>query len=222
MVRSADYLPSICFNWRHFISGEGQNPARQASINAGIPNTVPATSVNMLCGSGLRAVAMGYQAIKSGDSRVVVAGGQESMSRVDQFSTCIWLYYYSVLSLGCCKWMQCSPPHDTQHSLNDMPQMYVSAVIYIKVIHFVCWKLLCRKETTIYLDHLNYFYYWIGHRIDQEVVNENIVWCIRNFLVNPCFVNNWCGLNSSYCQLSKYIQGMICRISLKVVNASHL
>ncbi|KAK3593839.1 hypothetical protein CHS0354_011440 [Potamilus streckersoni] len=62
-------------------AGEGQNPARQASINAGIPITVPAASVNMLCGSGLRAVAMGYQAIKSGDSRIVVAGGQESMSR---------------------------------------------------------------------------------------------------------------------------------------------
>ncbi|KAL3882460.1 hypothetical protein ACJMK2_028797 [Sinanodonta woodiana] len=62
-------------------AGEGQNPARQASINAGIPFTVPAVSVNMLCGSGLRTVAMGYQAIKSGDSRIVVAGGQESMSR---------------------------------------------------------------------------------------------------------------------------------------------
>lgn len=62
-------------------AGEGQNPARQASVKAGIPYEIPSTSVNMLCGSGLKAVAMGYQAIKSGDSSVVVAGGQESMSR---------------------------------------------------------------------------------------------------------------------------------------------
>lgn len=62
-------------------AGEGQNPARQASVKAGIPYEVPATSVNMLCGSGLKAVAMGYQAIKAGDSSIVVAGGQENMSR---------------------------------------------------------------------------------------------------------------------------------------------
>lgn len=62
-------------------AGEGQNPARQASVKAGIPYEIPSTSVNMLCGSGLKAVAMGYQAIKTGDSSVVVAGGQESMSR---------------------------------------------------------------------------------------------------------------------------------------------
>lgn len=62
-------------------AGEGQNPARQASVKAGIPYEIPSTSVNMLCGSGLKAVAMGYQAIKAGDSSVVVAGGQESMSR---------------------------------------------------------------------------------------------------------------------------------------------
>ncbi|MEH6403550.1 MAG: acetyl-CoA C-acetyltransferase [Sneathiella sp.] len=61
-------------------AGEGQNPARQASIGAGLPAEVPAWSVNMLCGSGLRAVALGFQAIANGDSKVVVAGGQESMS----------------------------------------------------------------------------------------------------------------------------------------------
>jgi len=61
-------------------AGEGQNPARQASIGAGIPVESPAWGVNMLCGSGLRAVALGYQAIKNGDSEIVVAGGQESMS----------------------------------------------------------------------------------------------------------------------------------------------
>jgi len=61
-------------------AGQGQNPARQASIAAGIPVESPAWGVNQLCGSGLRAVALGYQAILNGDSDVVVAGGQESMS----------------------------------------------------------------------------------------------------------------------------------------------
>jgi acetyl-CoA C-acetyltransferase len=62
-------------------AGQGQNPARQASVNAGIPVGVPAWGVNQLCGSGLRAVALGYQAIRNGDSTIVVAGGQESMSQ---------------------------------------------------------------------------------------------------------------------------------------------
>jgi acetyl-CoA C-acetyltransferase len=61
-------------------AGQGQNPARQASISAGIPVESPAWGVNQLCGSGLRAVALGYQAIANGDSDIVVAGGQESMS----------------------------------------------------------------------------------------------------------------------------------------------
>ena len=58
------------------------NPARQAAMAAGLPKEVPAAIVNMLCGSGLRAVVMAMQAIQCGDSEVVVAGGQESMSRV--------------------------------------------------------------------------------------------------------------------------------------------
>ncbi len=62
-------------------AGQGQNPARQASIGAGIPVEVPAWGVNQLCGSGLRAVALGCQAIVNGDSEIVVAGGQESMSQ---------------------------------------------------------------------------------------------------------------------------------------------
>src|SRR5713226_445557 len=61
-------------------AAQGQNPARQASIGAGIPVESPAWGVNQLCGSGLRAVALGYQAILNGDSDIVVAGGQESMS----------------------------------------------------------------------------------------------------------------------------------------------
>src|SRR5258707_716127 len=62
-------------------AGQGQNPARQASIGAGIPVESPAWGINQLCGSGLRAVALGYQAILNGDAEIVVAGGQESMSQ---------------------------------------------------------------------------------------------------------------------------------------------
>ena len=59
----------------------GMNPARQASILAGIPQERTALTINQVCGSGLRAVALGAQAIKAGDSKIVVAGGQESMSQ---------------------------------------------------------------------------------------------------------------------------------------------
>jgi len=62
-------------------AGEGMNPARQAAIGAGIPHEATAYSVNQVCGSGLRTVALGYQAIRSGDSTIVVAGGHESMSQ---------------------------------------------------------------------------------------------------------------------------------------------
>jgi acetyl-CoA C-acetyltransferase len=62
-------------------AGQGQNPARQASIAAGIAIETPAWIVNQVCGSGLRSVALGYQAIRNGDAEIVVAGGQESMSQ---------------------------------------------------------------------------------------------------------------------------------------------
>jgi acetyl-CoA C-acetyltransferase len=62
-------------------AGAGMNPARQAAMAAGIPKEKTAFIVNQVCGSGLRAVALGYQAIKAGDSEIVVAGGQESMSQ---------------------------------------------------------------------------------------------------------------------------------------------
>ena len=62
-------------------AGAGQNPARQASVNAGIPVEAPAWGMNQLCGSGLRAVALGAQQIQLGSSSIVVAGGQESMSQ---------------------------------------------------------------------------------------------------------------------------------------------
>ncbi len=61
-------------------AGQGQNPARQASIGAGLPKETTAWGINQLCGSGLRAVALGMQQITSGDADVIVAGGQESMS----------------------------------------------------------------------------------------------------------------------------------------------
>ena len=61
-------------------AAQGQNPARQASIGAGLPVEVPAWNMNQLCGSGLRSVALGYQAILNGDAEIVIAGGQESMS----------------------------------------------------------------------------------------------------------------------------------------------
>ncbi len=61
-------------------AGNGQNPARQAAIKAGLPEGSTAITINQVCGSGLRAVAMGMQAIKNGDASIVIAGGQESMS----------------------------------------------------------------------------------------------------------------------------------------------
>ena len=60
--------------------GTGQNPARQAAMKSGIPKEKPAYIVNQVCGSGLRSIASGFQSIKSGDSKIVIAGGQESMS----------------------------------------------------------------------------------------------------------------------------------------------
>ncbi|SFJ98552.1 acetyl-CoA C-acetyltransferase [Sphingomonas sp. NFR04] len=61
-------------------AAQGQNPARQASMNAGVPKEVPAWGVQQVCGSGLRAVALGFQSIRNGDASIIVAGGQESMS----------------------------------------------------------------------------------------------------------------------------------------------
>ena len=60
--------------------GAGQNPARQAAMKSGIPKEKPAYIVNQVCGSGLRSIASGFQSIKLGDTKIVIAGGQESMS----------------------------------------------------------------------------------------------------------------------------------------------
>ena len=61
-------------------AGVGQNPARQAVIKSGLPETIPAMTINKVCGSGLKAVMLAAQAIRDGDSEIVIAGGQESMS----------------------------------------------------------------------------------------------------------------------------------------------
>src|SRR2546425_1417774 len=65
--------------------GVGQAPARQAAIHAGLPGTIPAMTVNKVCGSGLKAVMLAAQAIKAGDERCVVAGGMESMSKAPHY-----------------------------------------------------------------------------------------------------------------------------------------
>ena len=62
-------------------ANEGQNPARQAARAGGLPYHIPATTVNMVCGSGLRAVLLAAQSIRAGDAEIVIAGGQESMSQ---------------------------------------------------------------------------------------------------------------------------------------------
>jgi acetyl-CoA C-acetyltransferase len=67
-------------------AGLGQNPARQAAMLAGIPKEVPATTVNMVCGSGLKSVTLASQMIRAGDAEIVVAGGMESMSRAPYLS----------------------------------------------------------------------------------------------------------------------------------------
>jgi acetyl-CoA C-acetyltransferase len=61
-------------------AGSGQNPARQASIKAGLPNAIPAMTINKVCGSGLKAVMLAAQAVRCGDADIIVAGGQENMS----------------------------------------------------------------------------------------------------------------------------------------------
>jgi acetyl-CoA C-acetyltransferase len=62
-------------------AGAGPNPSRQAAMRAGIPREVVAWGLNQLCGSGMRSVCLGYQAIRSGDAEIVIAGGQENMTR---------------------------------------------------------------------------------------------------------------------------------------------
>src|SRR5204862_553617 len=77
---SADQVDEVIMG-NVLAAGLGQNPARQAAIGAGIPVSVGATTVNKVCGSGLKAVMLAAQAIQSGDASVVVAGGMENMSR---------------------------------------------------------------------------------------------------------------------------------------------
>ena len=75
-----DEIDEIIFG-QVLTGGTGQNPARQASIESGIPIEKPAYLINQVCGSGIRSVASGFQSIKSGETQIVIAGGQESMSQ---------------------------------------------------------------------------------------------------------------------------------------------
>lgn len=77
---SADQVDEVILG-QVLAAGCGQNPARQASINAGVPTTTPAMTINKVCGSGLKAVHMAAQAIACGDADMIIAGGQESMSQ---------------------------------------------------------------------------------------------------------------------------------------------
>jgi len=76
-------------------AGKGQNPARQAAVESGIPIEVPAITINMLCGSGLKSVALGYNSIKAGSSKIVLAGGMESMTQAEHT-----IYMRSGIKLG--------------------------------------------------------------------------------------------------------------------------
>jgi len=81
ILKETNTFPDDVIIGQALTASQGQNPARQTALNAGCPNTVTATTINMLCGSGLKACALAYQSIKCGDAKVVVAGGQESMSQ---------------------------------------------------------------------------------------------------------------------------------------------
>ena len=74
-----DEIDEIIFG-QVLTGGTGQNPARQAAMKSGVPKEKPAYVVNQVCGSGIRSVASGFQSIKSGDAKILVAGGQENMS----------------------------------------------------------------------------------------------------------------------------------------------
>jgi acetyl-CoA C-acetyltransferase len=77
---SADQVSEVILG-QVLTAGQGQNPARKATMNAGLPETCPAMTINKVCGSGLKAVSLGVQAILLGDAEVVIAGGQENMSQ---------------------------------------------------------------------------------------------------------------------------------------------
>jgi acetyl-CoA C-acetyltransferase len=76
---SGDQINELIFG-QVLAAGSGQNPARQTVIKSGLPQNVPALTINAVCGSGLKAVMLGAQAIRDGDSEIIIAGGQESMS----------------------------------------------------------------------------------------------------------------------------------------------
>lgn len=82
----ADAIDEVIFG-QVLTAGCGQNPARQTALRAGLPVTTPAVTLNLVCGSGLKAVLQAAQAIRCGDAEIVIAGGQESMSNAPTFWT---------------------------------------------------------------------------------------------------------------------------------------
>lgn len=94
----------------------GQNPARQTSINAGIPETVPAFTINKVCGSGLKAIALGAASIASGDNEIVLAGGQENMSLASHA-----LYMRSGLKAGDAKMIDMMMQDGLTDAFSNMP-----------------------------------------------------------------------------------------------------
>ena len=74
-----DHVDEVIFG-QVLTGGSGQNPARQAAIKAGVSKETPSYVVNQVCGSGIRSVASAFQSIKAGDTKIVIAGGQENMS----------------------------------------------------------------------------------------------------------------------------------------------
>ena len=88
-------------------SGEGQAPARQASLKAGLSKSVPCTTVNKVCASGLKALVFGTQSIMLGDNDVVVTGGMESMSNVPYFMPRGKITHSSVITVRCCSLKSC-------------------------------------------------------------------------------------------------------------------
>lgn len=83
---SGEHVDEVIFG-NVLSAGEGQTPARQAALNAGISKTVPCTTINKVCASGMKALAWATQTIIAGDNDVVVAGGMESMSNVPYYQT---------------------------------------------------------------------------------------------------------------------------------------
>ncbi|HCN5562076.1 TPA: acetyl-CoA acetyltransferase, partial [Escherichia coli] len=80
----AEQIDEVIFG-QVLTAGSGQNPARQSALKAGLSHDTPAVTINLVCGSGLKAVHQAVQAIRCGDAQIIIAGGQESMSNAPYF-----------------------------------------------------------------------------------------------------------------------------------------